>query len=131
MTHETVDEYVDLTDKHDIMNCYYLYYKRVEWAQAWTWPHDQDVRDVGAKARRRGRREELWLQDNRAIAPGEKSPGLKVLHRTTSGIKLNRTVIVGSKLAHRYEILNKVRGNKNIIKKERTWKLCGTSSSDG
>ena len=64
MTHEMVDEYVDLTDKHDIMNCYYLYYKRVEWAQAWTWPHDQDVRDVSAKARRRGRREELWLQDD-------------------------------------------------------------------
>ena len=43
-----------------------------------------------------------------AIAPGDHSPGLKILHRTTSGIKLNGTIVVRSKLAYKNEILNKV-----------------------
>jgi len=73
-------------------------------------------RGGGAAEKSCGCRTTQRIEGPRAIAPGENSPGLKVLHRATSGIKLNRTIIVRGKLAHRYNVLNKVRRNKNIIK---------------
>ena len=67
---------------------------------------------------RKGRRAR-WakrVQRPGAIAPGDHSLGLQILHRTTSGVKFNRTVIVGSELAHRNKILDKTRRNKDVIK---------------
>ena len=51
-----------------------------------------------------------------AIAPDDLSLRRKSLHRTASEVKLNRTIIVGSKLANKDEILNNMWGNKDIIK---------------
>ena len=51
-----------------------------------------------------------------AIAPDDLGPRRKSLHRTISWVKLNRAIIVGSKLANRDEILNKLWRHKNIIK---------------
>jgi hypothetical protein len=44
-----------------------------------------------------------------ALTADENPPRLQILHRTTSGVKLNRTVVIGSELAHRNQVLNEVR----------------------
>ena len=41
-----------------------------------------------------------WVQGPEAIAPDDQFPGQEILHRTTSRVKFNRTVIVGSELAN-------------------------------
>ena len=66
-----------------------------------------------------------------AIAPDDHPLRLQVLRRTTSGVKFNRAIVIGGKLAHRDKILNKSRRNKNIIKSQRSKKRRGASSSDG
>ena len=47
------------------------------------------------------------VEGARTIAPDDQLPAHEILHRTTSRVKFNRTV-VGSKLANRYKILNKL-----------------------
>ena len=66
----------------------------------------------------------------RAIAPDDHVPRLKVLHRTTRRVKLNRTIIVGSELANKKMILNKLWGNQNIIKMQGWMKNSSASRSD-
>ena len=56
------------------------------------------------------------VQRTGAIAPNDQPPGQKVLHRTTSGVKFKRAIVVRSKLADRNKIFNKSWRNKNIIK---------------
>ena len=51
-----------------------------------------------------------------AIAPDDHVPGTKILHREAKRVKLNRTVIISGKLAHRNKRLNNVWSDKNIIK---------------
>lgn len=53
------------------------------------------------------------------IAPDDHVPSLKVLHRETKGIKLNRNLIIDSKLPHRNKVLDDVRCKKNVIEGER------------
>jgi hypothetical protein len=57
------------------------------------------------------------VQQARAIAPNDHIPRLEILHRTTSRVKFNRTIIIGSELAHRDQILNKFWRNNNIIER--------------
>ena len=61
-------------------------------------------------------REAQWVQWSGAIAPDDLGPRRKSLHRTTSRVKLNRAIIIGSKLANKDEVLKNLWGNKNIIK---------------
>lgn len=82
---------------------------------------------VGSERRHR------WMEGverPQAIAPGDHVPGTKILHREAKRVKFNGTLIVSSELAHRYERLNNIRSNKNIIKNKRTRKDCGTSVRD-
>ena len=51
-----------------------------------------------------------------AIAPDDHVLRQKILHRTTSRVKLNRIIVINGKLAYRDQILNKLRRNQNIIK---------------
>jgi hypothetical protein len=53
-----------------------------------------------------------------AVTSDDLSPRGKSLHRTAKRVKFHRTVIVGGKLANRNKVLNKIRGNQNIIKKK-------------
>ena len=76
-------------------------------------------------------REAQGVVQTGAIAPDDHPLRLQVLHRTTSGVKFNRTIVIGGKLAHKDKILNKSRRNKNIIKSQRSRKRRGASSSDG
>ena len=41
-----------------------------------------------------------WVEGPGAIAPDDQPPGQKILHRTTSRVKLNRTIMVGSEQAN-------------------------------
>jgi hypothetical protein len=47
------------------------------------------------------------VQWARAIAPNDHVPRLEILHRTASRVKFNRTIVIGSELAHRDQTLNK------------------------
>ena len=67
-----------------------------------------------------------WIQRPGAIAPDDHVPR-QILHRTTSRIKFNRTIIVSGKLANRNKILDEFRRNKNIIKVKRPMKVGGAS----
>jgi hypothetical protein len=74
--------------------------------------HDQDGQDADAIARRQPGRQGSVLEEGAegtasgAIAPNDLGPRQKTLHRTTSRVKLNRAIIIGSKLANRDEVLN-------------------------
>jgi hypothetical protein len=52
------------------------------------------------------------------ITPGDHVLGRKILHRKAKRVKLHRTSIVSSKVMNRYEILNNIGCDKNIIKVE-------------
>ena len=66
--------------------------------------------------KRAGWWEAQGVQRPGAIAPDDLSPWRKGLHRATGGVKLNRTIVVGSKLANRDKILNNLWSHKDIIK---------------
>ena len=55
----------------------------------------------------------------------------KILHRTTSGVKFKRAIVVRSKLANRNKILNKFWGNMNVIKSQVPGKGSSASGDDG
>jgi hypothetical protein len=55
-----------------------------------------------------------------AIAPKEDRLGQEILNRKTRSVKLNRTVIVASKLSNRQQVMSKLRSDKNIMKLEGT-----------
>ena len=63
-----------------------------------------------------GCRQLQWVQGTGAVTPGDLSPRGKSLHRTAKRVKLHGTVIVRGELAYGNKVLNKIRGNKNIIK---------------
>ena len=71
-----------------------------------------------------------WIQWPGAIAPDDLVPRLKILHKTPKGVKLNRTMVVVDELANENEILNKLRGNQNIIKMQGRRHNRSTSGSD-
>jgi hypothetical protein len=71
---------------------------------------------VAAGNKRGGSRKLQRVEQPRAIAPDDHSPGLEILHRTTSGIKFNRTIVVRGKLANINKILNKVRETRMLLR---------------
>ena len=66
-----------------------------------------------------------------AIAPDDHVPRLKILHRATKRVKLHRTMFIGSELANGNQILNKLRGNQNIIKVKVWCEISITSGCNG
>jgi hypothetical protein len=54
----------------------------------------------------------------RTIAPKKLTPGKKFLHRKTKRVKINRIIIICSKLTDRYKILNDARSNEDIMNEE-------------
>jgi hypothetical protein len=85
---------------------------------------------VAAGNKRGGSRKLQRVEQPRAIAPDDHSPGLEILHRTTSGIKFNGTIVVRGQPPNRNKILNKVRRNKNVIKSKGPRKPCCTSGGN-
>jgi hypothetical protein len=85
---------------------------------------------VAAGNKRGGSRKLQRVEQPRAIAPDDHSPGLEILHRTTSGIKFNGTIVVRGQPPNRNKILNKVRRNKNVIKSKGPRKPCYASGGN-
>jgi hypothetical protein len=47
-----------------------------------------------------------WVEGPGAIAPDDHLLRLQILHRTTSRVKFNSTIVVSGELAHRNKVLN-------------------------
>ena len=71
-----------------------------------------------------------WIQWPRAIAPDDHITRQEILHRIATGIKFNRTIIVSGELANQNKILDKFRGNQNIITVKWLMKMGGASGCD-
>ena len=56
------------------------------------------------------------VEGSGAIVPNDHIPGLEILHRATNRVKSDKTIIVKGELAHRNQVLNKIRRDQNIIK---------------
>jgi hypothetical protein len=71
------------------------------------------------KRRGASKEHECWelqrIEWTKTITLDDPGPSGKILHRATKGIKLHRIVIIDSKLANENWIINKIRGNQNII----------------
>src|SRR6185312_5711748 len=74
------------------------------------------------RSRRRGSgsRKSKSLKGPRAVTSEERTPGSRILHSKTRGVKFDGIRIVSSKLANGKKIMNHLRSNKNIRKTERT-----------
>jgi hypothetical protein len=57
------------------------------------------------------------VQSPGAIAPGDHVLSLHILHRATNKAKLNRAIVVDSKLVNVNNIFNNLWRHKNIMKK--------------
>ena len=55
-----------------------------------------------------GSREVQRVEGARTIAPDDQPPGHEILHRITSRVKFNRTIIVGSELAYGNKVLTEL-----------------------
>jgi hypothetical protein len=67
-----------------------------------------------------GRRALESVKLPRTVTPKKFTLSKKVLHRETKRVKIDRTVIISSKLTNRDKIFNNARCNKNIAKMKRT-----------
>ena len=88
---------------------------------------------LGGRRRRRGKgsrrrrsrirssesRKTKGVKGPRAITSEERTPGSRILHSKTRGVKFDGIRIVSSKLANRKKIMNHLRCNKNIRKVKR------------
>ena len=52
----------------------------------------------------------------RAVTSEKRTPGSRILHSKTRGVKFDRTGVVSSKLANRKKVVNHLRSNKNMRK---------------
>ena len=65
-----------------------------------------------------GRRKTERVQSPGAVTSDGLSPRLKILHRTATRVKIHRDIVIRCKLEYRNQVLDEVRGDKNIIKME-------------
>ena len=70
------------------------------------------------RSRRRGSgsRKPKSVKGPRAVTSEKWTPGIRILHSKTRGVKFDRTKVVSSKLANRKKVVNHLRSNKNIRK---------------
>ena len=66
-----------------------------------------------------GSRRTKGVKGPRAVTSEERTPGSRILHNKTRGVKFDGTKIVSSKLANGKKIINHLRSNKNIGKTKR------------
>ena len=119
---EMANECDDLADTHDKWSLV-LYYRTGQPKRLLLRPHDQGDEDGDATAQGKKQQQEQVpgelqsIQWTGAIAPNEHPLRCQILHRVTSGVKFNRAIVIGSELVNGNKILNKSRGNKDIIKR--------------
>jgi hypothetical protein len=72
--------------------------------------------DEEAERRGSGRRKPKGVKGPRAVTSEKWTPGSRILHSKTRGVKFDRTGVVSSKLANGKKVVNHSRSNKNIRK---------------
>jgi hypothetical protein len=78
------------------------------------------IMSCGGGSESTGRRTLESVKLPRTVTPKKFTPSKKVLHRETKRVKIDRTVIISSKLTNRDKIFNNARCNENIAKMKRT-----------
>jgi hypothetical protein len=78
------------------------------------------IMSCGGGSESTGRRALESVKLPRTVTPKKFTPSKKVLHRETKRVKIDRTVIISSKLMNRDKIFNNARCNENIAKMKRT-----------
>jgi len=74
----------------------------------------------GSRRQNSGSRKTKGVKGSRAVTSKKRTPGSRILHSKTRGVKFDGTRVVSSKLANGKKIMNHLRSNKNIGKTERT-----------
>ena len=71
-----------------------------------------------SRSRRRGSgsRKPKSVKGPRAVTSKKRTPGSRILHSKTRGVKFDGTRVVSSKLANGKKVVNHLRSNKNIRK---------------
>ena len=82
--------------------------------------HGKNSRRRRSRGRSSGSRKMKGVKGPRAVTSEEQTPGSRILHNKTRGVKFDGTRIVSSKLANGKKIMNHLRSNKNNGKSERT-----------
>ena len=90
----------------------------------------------GGRGEGTGRRRLKRIKLPRTVAPKKLTPGNEVLHRKTKRVKIDRTIVIGSKLTDINQILNDARCNGDVTKmkwtsRKRRRKRCMPGYGDG
>ena len=72
-----------------------------------------------SRSRGSGSRKPKSVKGSRTVTSEKWTPGSRILHSKTRGVKFDRTGVVSSKLANRKKVGNHLRSNKNIRKTRR------------
>ena len=67
-----------------------------------------------SQMRSSGSRKTKGVKGPRAVTSEERTPGSRILHSKTRGVKFDGTKIISNKLANGKKIMNHLRSNKNI-----------------
>src|SRR6185295_9128184 len=78
--------------------------------------HGKSSRRRRSRRRGSGSTKPKSVKGPRAVTSEERTPGSRILHSKTRGVKFDRTGVVSSKLANRKKVVNHLRSNKNIRK---------------
>jgi len=82
--------------------------------------HSKSSRRRRSRRRSSGSRKSKGVKGPRAVTSEERTPGSRILHSKTRGVKFDGTRIVSCKLANGKKIMNHPRSNKNIGKTKKT-----------
>jgi hypothetical protein len=80
-----------------------------------TVPEIRSVGGGGGQGVKGGSSGRVGVEITRTITPEDHGLGMKVLHRKTIRVKLNRTIIITGKSSNRDEIFNNAWSDKNIV----------------
>ena len=78
--------------------------------------HGKNSRRRRSRRRSSRSRKTKGVKGPRAVTSEERTPGSRILHSKTRGVKFDRTRVVSSKLANRKKVVNHLRSNKNMRK---------------
>ena len=78
--------------------------------------HNKSSRRRKSRRRSSGSRKPKSVKGPRAVTSEERTPGNRILHSRTRGVKFDRTGVISSKLANGKKVVNHLRSNKNIRK---------------
>ena len=81
--------------------------------------HSKSSRRRRSRRRSSGSRKTKSVKGSQAVTSEEWTPGSRILHSKTRGVKFDGTRIISCKLANGKKVMNHLRSNKNIGKDEK------------